>query len=378
MRDISGCGHIGILDQRGKVFSGEEVQHAIAAMHDRGNGLGGGFVVYGCYPEYKDFYAFHLLYNNDHVREETESILHEKFHIEQGEAIPVDPHKLQYTRSSAGINPEEERPRIIPPLLWRYFVKTNKAPLEQDLSDDDYVVKSVMDINEKVQGAYVVSSGKNMGVFKGVGYAEDLAEFFKIADYTGYLWVAHARFPTNSPGWWGGAHPFTLLDWAVTHNGEISSYGINKRHLEMFGYRCTLMTDTEVMCYIIDLLVRKHKFPLELALKAIAAPFWKTIDRLPEKEKELLEAIRMVYGSLLVNGPFSIIVAWSRGMVGINDRIKLRPMVAARKGDRVFVSSEESAIREIVPDVERSWNPRAGHPVIAELKEEPENAVSRK
>lgn len=378
MREISGCGHIGVFDQRGKLFGGEIIMQAIAAMHERGNGLGGGFAVYGCYPEYKDYYAFHLILDSDEVRKNTESFLEEKFFIEYGEPIPTDKSKRLYTEKSAGINPEEERPEIVPPLLWRYFVKPRKDTSDEFISDDDYVVGTVMFINEKIDGAYVISSGKNMGVFKGVGYPEDLGEFFKVADYQGYCWVGHTRFPTNTPGWWGGAHPFTLLDWAVTHNGEISSYGINKRHLEMFGYKCTLMTDTEVMTYILDLLIRKHKLPVELAMKVVAAPFWKNIDRMPEEERELLTALRMVYGSLLVNGPFAIIFAWSRGMVGINDRIKLRPMVAGIKGDRVYISSEESAIREICPEPDRVWNPRAGQPVIAELKEEPEYAVSRK
>ena len=35
---------------------------AIANMHVRGNGLGGGFAAYGIYPEYKDYYAFHLMF----------------------------------------------------------------------------------------------------------------------------------------------------------------------------------------------------------------------------------------------------------------------------------------------------------------------------
>ncbi|MCD6385505.1 glutamine amidotransferase family protein [Candidatus Sumerlaeota bacterium] len=378
MREISGCGHIGIFDQSGKLYDGELVMRAIAAMHERGNGLGGGFAVYGCYPEYRDYYAFHLIFDDEHVRKEAESFLEEKFFIEYAEPIPVEQSKRLYTEKSSGINPEEERPEIVPPLLWRYFAKTQKSDSEKHISDDDYVVSMVMHINEKIDGAYVISSGKNMGVFKGVGYAEDLAEFFKIADYRGYAWVGHTRFPTNTPGWWGGAHPFTLLDWAVTHNGEISSYGINKRHLEMFGYKCTLMTDTEVMTYILDLLIRRHKLPIEIALKAVAPPFWKNIDRMPDEERELIKALRMVYGSLMVNGPFAIIFAWSRGMVGINDRIKLRPMVAGVKGERVFISSEESAIREICPEPDRVWNPRAGQPVIAELKEEPEYAVSRK
>ena len=30
----------------------------------------------------------------------------------------------------------------------------------------------------------------------------------------GYSFTAHGRYPTNTLGWWGGAHPFTLLDWS--------------------------------------------------------------------------------------------------------------------------------------------------------------------
>jgi glutamate synthase domain-containing protein 1 len=55
------------------------------------------------------------------------------------------------------------------------------------------------------------------------------------------------------PGWWGGAHPFNIFDWTVVHNGELSSYGINRRYLEMYGYKCTLQTDTEVLAYAFDL-----------------------------------------------------------------------------------------------------------------------------
>src|SRR5665811_2587513 len=68
---------------------------------------------------------------------------------------------------------------------------------------------------------------------------------------------------------------------------------------------------------------------------------------MPEEEKELYTALRMVYGSALLNGPFAIVLGMAEGMVALNDRIKLRPLVAARDGSRVFVASEESAIREI-------------------------------
>src|SRR5660398_192103 len=89
---------------------------------------------------------------------------------------------------------------------------------------------------------------------------------------------------------------------------------------------------------------------------------------MPEEEKELYTALRMVYGSALLNGPFAIVLGMAEGMVALNDRIKLRPLVAARDGSRVFVASEESAIREICAKPEVSWMRRAGEPVVAKLR----------
>ena len=103
------------------------------------------------------------------------------------------------------------------------------------------------------------------------GLSGKIAGYFGIPEYRGYLWTAHNRFPTNTPGWWGGAHPFALLDWTVVHNGEISSYGTNRRYLEMRGYHCTMYTDTEVMAYAADLLMRRHRLPMR-SDKAVAPP----------------------------------------------------------------------------------------------------------
>ena len=85
----------------------------------------------------------------------------------------------------------------------------------------------MINVNRKIDGAYVFSSGKNMGVFKAVGFPEDVGEFYRLDEYKGHCWTAHGRYPTNTPGWWGGAHPFSLLDYTVVHNGEISSYDAN-------------------------------------------------------------------------------------------------------------------------------------------------------
>ncbi len=105
----------------------------------------------------------------------------------------------------------------------------------------------------------------------------------------------------------------------------------------------------------------------EMAVKALAPPFWDEIDRMPEKERLLHTAIRLTYGPALMNGPFAIVVANETSIVGFTDRIKLRPLVSGEYGNRLYISSEEAAIRTMEPDVERIMMPRAGSPVIGRL-----------
>ena len=217
---------------------------------------------------------------------------------------------------------------------------------------------------------YVFSSGKNMGTFKAVGYPEDIGIFYKLDEYEGYSWTAHGRYPTNTPGWWGGAHPFALLDSSVVHNGEISSYDANRRFMEMFGYKCTLQTDTEVITYILDYLLRRQNLTLGEAASVIAAPFWSTIaaktDLADQKKHTYL---RTLFPSLLITGPFSIVFGFNGGLMALNDRLKLRSMVTAEKDDKVFIASEEAAIRVMAPDAENLYAPMGGEPFIVKVKE---------
>lgn len=355
-RIVSGCGLIGIMHEDRERVNGEEVICSVTSMHERSNALGGGFAAYGIYPEHQEEYALHLMYSSPQGRELTEKLISENCLLSEEGPIP--------TRPMEGIQNV--------PILRRYFVRANATQMAEtgSESEDDFMLQLVMHINFEIEDAFVMSSGKNMGVFKAVGLAGEVGRFFRLEDYHAHTWLGHARFPTNTPGWWGGAHPFTLLDWAVIHNGEISSYGINRRYLEGYGYKCTLQTDTEVMAYLLDLLIRRHGMPIETACEAMAPAFWKDIDRMDPEEERKRRAIRAVYGSALVNGPFAIIFGHSRGMVGFNDRIKLRPMVAARKNDTLYVASEEAAIREICPKADLIWAPKAGEPVIGWLNGE--------
>lgn len=356
---IDACSIFGMMDTSGKLFSGKPVIEAIANMHVRGNGLGGGFAIYGLYPQYANYYAFHIMYLSREAQAKVEDFLEHKFHVLDNKEVPT-----------------KQTPRIVnPPLVWRYFLEV-KAEETNEQSENDYVLDRVMEINTKIEEAFVFSSGKNMAVFKGVGYPEEIAEYFCLEQYEGYLWTAHGRFPTNSPGWWGGAHPFNILDWTVVHNGEISSYGINRRYLEQFGYNCTMQTDTEVVAYAVDLLIRRHGLPIEIAAKVLAPPFWSQIERCSMEEQRLFRTLRQVYGSLLLNGPFTVIIAHQGEMIGLTDRIRLRPLTVGAKGSVLYLSSEESAIRLVSPDLDRAWIPMGGEPIVGSLEKplEPEEA----
>ena len=64
IRIPSGCAISGMLCRSGRRISGESIIKSIAVMHDRSNGLGGGFAGYGIYPEYKDYFALHVFYED--------------------------------------------------------------------------------------------------------------------------------------------------------------------------------------------------------------------------------------------------------------------------------------------------------------------------
>ncbi|MBR5428621.1 MAG: glutamine amidotransferase family protein [Clostridia bacterium] len=355
VRIPSGCAIAAVISTEGDRIPGDLIARSMEPMHERSNGLGGGFAGYGIYPEDKDFYALHFFFDSRPTRKECEAFLKERFEIVQSEIVP--------TRKIPTITDE--------PIVWRYFVAPLQSELRRmQLDEKEFVARTVMKINTETEGAYVFSSGKNMGAFKAVGFPEDVGVFYRLEEYAGYSWTAHGRYPTNTPGWWGGAHPFTLLDFSVVHNGEISSYDANRRFIEMYGYKCSLQTDTEVITYMMDYLVRVQGLTLTEAANVIAAPFWSTIEAQKDPEVRARCAfLRTVFPSMLITGPFSIVLGFTGGLMALNDRLKLRSMVVGEKDDKVFVASEEAAIRVMEPDAENIRYPAGGEPVVIRVKE---------
>jgi glutamate synthase domain-containing protein 1 len=359
-RVFDGCGISGYINIDGKRDRGTKIIDMLCILSERENGLGAGFAGYGIYPDYKDNYAFHFLFDDIISKDIVLEYLKQNGEVVNSEPIPtISPANVENT-----------------PITWRVFFNPYKSRI---LSEDEIIVKMVMDINENIENAFVMSSGKNMGVFKGNGWSYEIADFYMISEYKAYIWLAHSRFPTNTPGWWGGAHPFNLLNTSVVHNGEITSYGTNRRYLNSFGYKCSLFTDTEVIAYLIDLLYRRHNIPLSLSSIALTPPLFEEIEKLDKKSQIILKEIRATYRSAMLNGPFSIIVGLANPtptLMGLTDRKKLRPLVAAESEDEntIFLSSEEASfkrlmIRDKTFSLKNIWHPKSGTAIIVKLGE---------
>lgn len=355
MREQAACGIAGILNLDRELVSGKKIATMICSMEERENGLGAGYAAYGLFPDMKDYYCLQLILDNLEAKEVVAEFLKNYVDIVDEEKVRV---RTEVFKES--------------PIVWRFFVDP------YDKKNSDEVMKDIMMyINCSIKNAFCLSGGKDMAVFKGNGWAKEIAEFYMIDKIKAYMWSAHSRFPTNTPGWWGGAHPFSLLGHAIVHNGEITSYGTNVNYLKEFGYECKLLTDTEVLVYLFDLIVRKSGYPQkiaqEIACVALSPPYWRDIERMPDEKRRWATAIRTTYRNAMANGPFSIIITTDYPkptMIGHSDRKKLRPLIAATSEDRntVYMASELCAIHA-VDDTMDFWQPNPGQPVIARLGE---------
>ena len=129
----SGCAIAGMFHKKGGKIGGETIIRAMEPMHDRSNGLGGGFAGYGIYPEYAQCYAFHLFYDDENSRETCEQYLKRYFDIASMSLMPV--------RRSREITDA--------PIIWRYFVQPKAWRMEEeDLDEKAYTARHVLEVNK--------------------------------------------------------------------------------------------------------------------------------------------------------------------------------------------------------------------------------------
>jgi len=137
-KDFSACGIFAAMNVQGNRFGSKDQVKAMVNMHDRGNGLGGGFAVYGIYPQFKEYYALHIMYLTKDAKEKTDRTLASKFDIVYDEEMQTRPAKVHN-----------------PPLVWRYFVQPRKGQPEENQVEEDYVIEAVMRVNTETGKAFV-------------------------------------------------------------------------------------------------------------------------------------------------------------------------------------------------------------------------------
>ena len=82
-----------------------------------------------------------------------------------------------------------------------------------------------------------------------------------------------------------------------------------------------------------------------------------------------IEDLLASFAEFAANPGADIVFGFDGGLMALNDRLKLRSMVVGEKDDKVFIASEEAAIRAMEPNAENIYAPAGGEPVIVTVKE---------
>jgi glutamate synthase domain-containing protein 1/glutamate synthase domain-containing protein 3 len=389
-----GCGVVGFaatVPVRGRHIFEPSIQ-----MHNRGNGKGGGIAAACMIPEQlgvdeatlRDDYILQVaLLDPDSIGA-----------IEKGCIEPylrVD-HKAEVV-PAAGY--EELGLETRPPDIVRYFVRARPDALEafaekhglgggpERAVEDEFVYRNSVKLNDRFYAslgdkrAFVLSHARNLMIFKIVGYAEQVVQYYGLEDMQAKIWIAHQRYPTKGRVWHpAGAHPFIGLNDALVHNGDFANYYSVSEYLRQHNIAPQFLTDTEVSALLFDLWSRTYGYPPEVVIEALAPTTELDFDQLPDEKKRAYRAIQALHMHGSPDGPWFFIIARSEAendcfrLLGITDTSMLRPQVfAIQEGDVSIglVASEKQAIDATLHSLaeedgrfrlvaDRYWNARGG------------------
>jgi glutamate synthase domain-containing protein 3 len=287
---------------------------------------------------------------------------------------------------------------VRPPDVHRYVVRAEPGALEtfareaglEGLApralEDEFVWRNSYRLNEAFYAslgekrAFVLSHGRNLLVFKMVGYAEQNVDYYQLQELKAHVWIAHQRYPTKGRVWHpGGAHPFVGLNEALVHNGDFANYHSVCEYLRQRNIRQQFLTDTEVSVQLFDLWDRVYHYPLEYIIEALAPTTELDFDQLPPEKQLIYRQIQATHIHASPDGPWFFIIARSQGkefqLLGITDTAMLRPQVFALSDSGEvqigLICSEKQAIDATLrslakedprfcPVADKYWNARGG------------------
>jgi methylamine---glutamate N-methyltransferase subunit A len=166
----------------------------------------------------------------------------------------------------------------------------------------------------------VLATGLDLRVLKDIGRPTEICARHGVADWTGYLAIAHTRMATESAVTVLHAHPFVpIKDLCVVHNGSFSNYATVRRFLRAQGVQFDSDNDSEV------------------AARYLA--------RRLEAGDDLEEATRWVMKEM--DGFFTLVISTAGEMSVVRDAFACKPAVVAETEGYVAVASEYRALAEL-------------------------------
>ena len=388
-----GCGVVGFAAT--VPVGGRHIFEPSIQMRNRGNGKGGGIAASGLVPEQlgvdaktlRDDYIIQIALLDSEALTEAEKAITKNLCVHHMERIShVDDHR------DVGLD-------VRPPDVVRYFVRAKDDELsrfaeENNLSgessravEDEFIYQNSFAFNVEFYAAlgekraFVLSHARNLVIFKVVGYAERVVQYYGLEDFKANVWIAHQRYPTKGRVWHpAGAHPFIGMNEALVHNGDFANYFSIASYLRQHNVTPLFLTDTEVSVLLFDLWRRIWGYPVEYVIEALAPTTELDFANLPQEKKKIYRAIQSMHIHTSPDGPWFFIIARSNPdndqlqLLGITDTSMLRPQVfALQEGDVSIgligsekqaidatlhsLSSEDSRFR---PIADRYWNARGG------------------
>jgi len=391
-----GCGVTGFactIPVRGKHIFEPSIQ-----MHNRGNGKGGGIAAVGLAAE--QLGVSQEILEQDYLLQIALLDPAAQQEVEYTCIIPfLDVHKAEKVQTVEDFR-DIEGLEVKPPDVWHYFARVKPDVLENFIkknhlqsldarkAEDEFIYQNTFRLNQKFYAslgekrAFVLSHGRNMLIFKIVGYAENIVRYYQLENFLAHVWIAHQRYPTRGRVWHpGGAHPFIGLNEALVHNGDFANYYSVTEYLRQRNIYPLFLTDTEASALLFDLLSRVYEYPLEYIIEALAPTTERDFDLLPPEKQKIYQLIQAshIHGS--PDGPWFFIIARNDPykqrfqLLGITDTSMLRPQVFALfKAEAVqigLICSEKQAIdatlhslaaedKRFSPIADKYWNARGG------------------
>ncbi len=223
------------------------------------------------------------------------------------------------------------------------FIEHALFKVEGDVAAaDKWLVLRRLELRQRLLAAsldaYVVSLSAALIGYKGLMTSGQLADFYQDfvnpAFETGIA-TFHRRYSTNTFPNWTLAQPFRL----TCHNGEINTVRTTRNAVSAFarGLQPPLpggdlltpkMSDSASLDEWVEYLMREQNWSMLRALRLSIPPVWDTeADVWGQEAFDLFTYYRRAFGSLAAwDGPAGIIGTDGRMLVGLVDRMGLRPV----------------------------------------------------